>query len=221
MKRVLVLRPEPGATATVEHARRRGLDAVALPLFEIECVEWKVPAASDFDGLLLTSANALRCGGRQLQTLRSLPVYTVGNATAEAAREAGFGVADTGDAGVDRLLKSIDPKLSLLHLSGEDRRAPTTPKQAITSITVYRARLRYDLDLSSVDHCVALAHSPRAARRFAELVDKKSSITIAAISLEAAHAAGDGWAAVEAAAQPNECALLALTERLCNKAPAT
>ena len=33
MKRVLVLRPEPGASATVERARALGLDAVAVPLF--------------------------------------------------------------------------------------------------------------------------------------------------------------------------------------------
>ena len=36
MRRVLVLRPEPGASATVERARERGLDAIAAPLFEIE-----------------------------------------------------------------------------------------------------------------------------------------------------------------------------------------
>ena len=40
MRRVLVLRPEPGASATVERARRLGLDAVAIPLFEIEPVAW-------------------------------------------------------------------------------------------------------------------------------------------------------------------------------------
>ena len=65
-----------------------------------------------------------------------------------------------------------------------------------------------------------MAHSPRAARRLAELVDDKASVAIAAISREAAVAAGEGWAAVEVAAAPNDDALLALTERLCNKAPA-
>ena len=33
MNRVLVLRPEPGASLTVEKARQQGLDAVALALF--------------------------------------------------------------------------------------------------------------------------------------------------------------------------------------------
>ena len=90
MRRVLVLRPEPGATATVRQARERGLDAVAVPLFEVDPMAWEAPDPFGFDGLLLTSANALRHGGDRLQSLRGLPVYAVGDATAEAAREAGL-----------------------------------------------------------------------------------------------------------------------------------
>ena len=66
-----------------------------------------------------------------------------------------------------------------------------------------------------------MIHSPRAGRRFAELVDtNKETVAIAAISDDAAAAVGDGWAAVESADVPTDEALLALTERLCNKAPA-
>ena len=220
MTRVLVLRPEPGASATVERARKRGLDAAALPLFGIDPVEWEAPEAGGFDGLLVTSANAMRCGGVLLTDLRGLPVYAVGVATAEAARGAGFDVVSTGEAGVDRLLESIEPDLKLLHLAGEDRRIAKKPRQQITPIAVYRARTKEGIDASSVRDCVAMAHSPRAARRLAELVDDKASVAIAAISREAAVAAGEGWAAVEVAAAPNDDALLALTERLCNKAPA-
>ena len=36
MSRIVVLRPEPGASETVERAKTRGLDAVRIPLFEIE-----------------------------------------------------------------------------------------------------------------------------------------------------------------------------------------
>ena len=97
MTRVLVLRPEPGASATVDRARAMGLDAVATPLFEVEPLDWDVPEASGFDGVLLTSANALRHGGDGLQALRGLKAYAVGDATAQAAREAGFDVAATGD----------------------------------------------------------------------------------------------------------------------------
>jgi len=222
MTRVLILRPEPGASATLERARERGLDAFAIPLFEIEPVEWKAPDAASFDGLLITSANAVRSAGDRLFELRGLPVYAVGLATADAAREAGFDVASSGDAGVERLLGSIEQDLRLLHLCGEDRKEVGSGKQRIEAIPVYRSRAKGDIDLSNAKASVALIHSPRAARRFSELVaaSDKGSIAIAAISREAADAASDGWRVVESADAPTDEALLALTKRLCNKAPA-
>ncbi len=85
-------------------------------------------------------------------------------------------------------------------------------------MTVYRSRERDDVVLNDIDGSVALIHSTRAAKRFAELADRidKSAIAIAAISPEAHAAAGEGWAAAEAAASPDDEALLALAERLCN-----
>ena len=62
MKRLLVLRPEPGASATAERACGRGLDAVVISLFAIEAIEWVAPDPGGFDALLLTSANAVRFG---------------------------------------------------------------------------------------------------------------------------------------------------------------
>jgi uroporphyrinogen-III synthase len=222
MTRVLVLRPEPGASATLRRARERGLDAVAIPLFEIEPVAWQAPQPFGFDGLLLTSANAVRSGGEQLQKLRGLPVYAVGEATAEAARQGGFDIASTGDADIRRLLDSIDPDLKLLHLAGEDRVERGESSQEIRTVTVYRSRAKEDVQLRGVAESVALIHSPRAARRFAKLTDgrAKESIAIAAISLAAADAAGTGWARVEAADIPTDEALLALAERLCNNTAA-
>src|SRR5215213_3456716 len=222
MRRVLVLRPEPGASATLRRAKERGLDAVAIPLFEIEPVEWDLPEAGSFDGVLLTSANAIRHSGEQLKDLRGLRVYAVGSATAEAARDAGFDVASTGEAGVDRLLASLESALKLLHLAGEDRRTPEDARQEIRSVTVYRARAKEGVRLDDLNDSVALIHSPRAGKRFAELTAPavKRSIIIAAISDEAAQAAGEGWGAVEVADVPSDDALLALAERLCNNTPA-
>ena len=48
MTRVLVLRPEPGASATVKRARKKALDAVAIPLFEVEAISWDAPEAERF-----------------------------------------------------------------------------------------------------------------------------------------------------------------------------
>lgn len=216
MPRVLVLRPEPGASATVDRARALGLDAVSIPLFEVEPVGWQAPDASGFDGLLLTSANAVRCGGEALQRLRGLKVYAVGQATAEAARDGGFDIAASGDSGVERLLGSIEPDERLLHPCGEDRHAIDDARQPITQVVVYRAKPAQAPDLSVAVGSVALLHSPRAARRFAELVDDRGSIAIAAISTAAAKAAGSGWKSVDIADEPADAALLALAARLCN-----
>jgi uroporphyrinogen-III synthase len=219
MRRVLVLRPEPGATATVERARELGLDAIAAPLFKVEAAAWTAPHPERFDALLVTSANAVRFGGAELQRLRRLPVYAVGQATAEIARAAGFIVAGVGDEGVDRLLGTVPADLKLLHLCGEDRKDPSHARQATTPITVYRA-VQVDeprLDLNA--NVVALIHSPRAGRRFAELVKDRSAVAIAAISRAAAGTVGSGWASVETADAPTDEALLALAARLCNKPP--
>ena len=63
MTRLAVLRSEPGASDTVRKARRRGLDAISLSLFQVEPVAWEVPDIDHFDALLLTSANAVLHGG--------------------------------------------------------------------------------------------------------------------------------------------------------------
>ena len=216
MTRVLVLRPEPGASATVERARELGLKAVAIPLFEVEPVAWKAPDVSSFDGLLLTSANAVRHSGEQLGDLRGLKVYAVGTATAEAAREQGFDIAATGDSGVESLLGSIEADLKLLHLCGVDRREAEEARQEITSIEVYRARAIDAPVLPDLKDDIALIHSPRAGQRFADLVEDRSSIRIAAISEVAADVVGRDWKSVDVAQQPNDEALLALAACLCN-----
>lgn len=217
MRQVLVLRPEPGASATVAKAREYSLEASAVPLFEIKPVKWDAPEPSNFDGVLLTSANAVRQAGERLSGYRGLQAYAVGEATATAAREAGFGIASVGNSGVDRLLASIDPDLRLLHLCGEDRRTREQPKQKITAVPVYRAEAIERPELGDLSDVIALIHSPRAAARFAELVSERSAISIVAISKAAADAGGQGWRVLETADEPTDEALLALAAQLCNK----
>jgi uroporphyrinogen-III synthase len=219
MRRLVIVRPEPGASATVSSARAMGLDAFAMPLFEVEPVAWDVPDPHDFDALLLTSANAVRHGGVGLEKLRGLPVYAVGEATAEAARDAGFAIAGVGDGGVDRLLKSIPRDPRLLHLCGEHRVAPQS--RTITAAPVYRAAERPAPDgLERIAGQTVALHSPRAGARLAELVDAagidRGTIRIAAISEAASLATGGGWQSCEAAGKPDEAALLVLAARLCD-----
>jgi uroporphyrinogen-III synthase len=215
MRRVIVLRPEPGASETVARARALGLEALAVPLFAIEPVAWTRPEGA-FDGLLLTSANAVRSAGPGLEELRGLGAYAVGEATARAARGAGFDIAATGEEGVERLLGSIESDLRLLHLCGEDR-TMVTARQAITPVVVYRAAALETPELRIGDGDVVLIHSRRAGRRLGELVEDRASVAVAAISAAAADAAGGGWGAIDAAETPADDARLALAARLCNK----
>lgn len=210
-----VLRPEPGASATLHRARELGLDAFALPLFELRPLAWQAPEPAGFDGLLLTSASAVRLAGGQLFKVAGLPVHAVGAATAEAARAAGLAVATVGEAGVDALLGGLPPELRLLHLCGEERREPQAPRQRITAVPVYTAAALRDVDPAALPGALALVHSPLAGARLAELVPERDSIAVAAISQAAAAACGSGWERVEATDRPQDVALLSLALRMC------
>jgi uroporphyrinogen-III synthase len=219
MRRLFVFRPEAAARQTIVRAGELGIDAVSTPLFELEALDWEPPDPGQFDALLLTSANTIEMAGPSLDAYRALPVHAVGEGTAVAARVAGLGVATIGSGGIDSLLAEVDPKLRLLHLCGEDKREPSVEDRSITSIPIYRARERADVGrLEALSGQVAVVHSPRAARRLAELVDVASrrSIRIAAISEATAEAAGDGWEDVRVASAPNDKELLALCVRLCD-----
>ena len=218
MRRLFVFRPEPAAHRTVERARELGLEAIAIPLFELEALDWPEPDPTQFDGILLTSANAVNMGGPQLEHLRRLPVHAVGEATALAAEVAGFGIASIGQGGVEDLLESVEADAKLIHLCGEDRRRPDRPKQQISCVTVYRARtVDAPGGIERLRGQVAAVHSPRAGKRLVELVppEDRREITIAAISKAAAEAAGTGWADVRVATVPTDSALLVLARSLC------
>ena len=218
MRRVAVLRPEAGGSATLARAREIGLEAFALPLFELQSVSWALPDLSGLDALLLTSANAVRHAGAQLASCRNLPAHTVGEATAGAAREGGLNVTSVGEGGVDELLASLPANLRLLHLVGRERRAPIEPRQLIVAVPVYDAVPLPAPDLRSLKDAVALVHSPRAGGRLAELATDRSDTGIAAISPAAAAACGTGWQAIAAADRPDDAALLSLAARMCQEA---
>jgi uroporphyrinogen-III synthase len=218
MRRLFVLRPEPAARQTVRTARDLGLDVVSIPLFELEPIDWTVPDPGDFDAMLLTSANTVRMAGEALASFRTLPVHAVGEGTAVAARVAGLGLASVGNGGVDELLAEVSSNARLLHLCGEDKREPTTAGRSITSVAVYRANEMSDVSgLQALEGQTAVVHSPRAARRLAELISRgtRSTIRLAAISKATAEAAGDGWQEIRTAPVPRDTELLALALLLC------
>ena len=190
-----------------------GLKPVPCPLFEVEAVAWAAPEPRTFDFVLFTSANAPRHGGDQLASLTTLPALAVGQATAEAARAAGFRVVKTGEAGIDSLLAALPGSQRLIHLTGVEHRVAVTA-HAIETVVIYHS-IELAAPVIPSGGLVALVHSPRAAARFAEVARDRAGITIAAISAAAAAACGHGWNNVAIAEQPSDGALLALAARLC------
>lgn len=214
MRTLLLLRPEPGLSHSARRAGDLGLAVIACPLFQVEPAAWSPPDPRRYEGLLLTSANAVRHGGAGLERFKPLPVHAVGRATAEAARRAGFRVESIGDAGVEALLAAIPGAPRLLHLTGADRAGPID-LAGIDPVIVYRSIEIERPPLPTLQGLVAAVHSPRAGRRLAELTQERAATRIAAISPAAAEACGTGWEAVRVADIPDDSTLLALAARLC------
>ncbi|MGE3745064.1 MAG: uroporphyrinogen-III synthase [Sphingomonadaceae bacterium] len=227
MTRLLVLRPRPGADATVRRAQALGLDALATPIFTVEAVDWTPPDTASFDAVLMTSANAARFGGEGLSRYHSLPLFAVGVATARAAQDAGFTEVTSGaaDGAAIVALAVAQGKRRLLHLVGRDHIALDDPRAAIERRIVYASeavRALPDHARTSMDDgALVLLHSVRAAQLFGELFDaarlNRSSIMIAGLSPAICAAAGVGWASVAAAPTPDDEALLAIAARLCDQ----
>ncbi len=218
MKPLLIVRPEPRCTASVAAAKALGLNAIGVPLFAIEPVAWSRPD-EPFDAILAGSANAFRQGGPQLAGLRHLPVYAVGEATAEAAFAAGFAVARVGEGGLQQVLAGLAAPLRLLRLAGAER-VELSPPSGVELIerVVYTAVPLSFTHLPAEPTVVAL-HSAAAAQHFADECDRlglnRAQLTLVCIGPRVAAAAGSGWAAVHAAPSPTDAALLALAADLC------
>ena len=219
---LIVIRPQPGADATVRAARELGLDARAFPLFAIKSVAWNAPDPDEVDGLLIGSANAVRCAGHGLPRFFGKPAYVVGQVTAEACRYSGLTVAAIGVGGLQAVLDGIAPA-RLLRLCGRER----VPLQAPAGVTLVERIVYASNPLPFAAQLVALLgipcavalHSAEAARHFAAECDlhsvDRSHITLIAIGPRVGGAAGIGWAHVAIAASPDDAALLAQAVRLC------
>jgi uroporphyrinogen-III synthase len=121
--RILVTRPEPGASRTAERLRNAGFEAVVLPLTRIERLPFELPDGP-FDGLVVTSAQALAVVN--VSYFAALPVVAVGDTTANAARQAGFKLIETGLGSVESVValaaSTFEPNSRLLYLCGKVRR---------------------------------------------------------------------------------------------------
>ncbi len=226
---LLALRPEPGLSATLEKAEALGLAITGLALSEIRAVAWECPDPNTFDGLLIGSANAILHGDANLARLTDKPVYAVGEATATAARAAGFTVAMTGSRGLQGVLDAIPAPCHLLRIAGEEHVPLVSPAGvSFAEVIAYRS-VTLPLDpaaaLLASGEALALLHSAATASHFAAECDRlrldRARITLAALGPRIAAAAGEGWAAVHTAARPDDAALMQLVFDLCGAARST
>lgn len=219
---LIVIRPEPGCSASVGAAQELGLAAQGWPLFDVTPLPWDAPAPEKFDALLVGSANAFRHGGGALAQYRDLPVHAVGAATAAAGPGAGFAVAATGSGGLQAVLAAIPAGTRVLRLAGAERVELRPPAGVtMTERVVYASVPRPMPPLAALlaRPAAVLLHSAEAARHFAAECDRlgigRAALALATIGPRVIAAVGLGWRAIAAAAEPTEAALLAEARELC------
>lgn len=223
---LLVTRPEPEASATVEAARAAGFAALAAPLLAIRpLAPASVPPAVP-DAVLLTSARSAQLLRAALPALpAATPVFAVGPSTAEAARAAGFTrVRATGTDGQAALAAAVAAgHVRILHARGTAHRPLAVPAGVrLEPLALYRAVAARTLPVAAraalAAGAVTLLFSPRTASLFRRLAEQAGlapeGLAIAALSAAVAEAAGPGWREVAIAAAPRTAEILAVAGRM-------
>jgi uroporphyrinogen-III synthase len=239
---VLVTRPHPDDEATAGALRARGFEVLQAPMLRFEPVPFHDDADARYGAIIVTSANALRAIAPHLagSRLLKLPLFAVGEHTASAARDAGFGEVMTakGDAAVlrDLVLASVKTKqlkkaATLLYLAGADLArdlAGELGEKGFTVVThtTYRMIPASSLPREICDAFVAnrieavLHYSRRSARAFLDAA-RSGGVEISALALPqccissavASILRDAGATQVTAAAQADENALFEALSR--------
>jgi uroporphyrinogen-III synthase len=233
--KAIVTRPRDAAAALVRALADRGVDALLAPMLTI------VPAAdaarhlaerlAGAQAILFTSANGVRAFAAA-SPRRELPVLTVGDASAAAARIAGFRTVASAGGDIDDLAALVAARLSpqggaLLHAAGTTVAGDLAGKLAAQGFAVHRANLYEAIPAAALDPdaaaamrrgeaAMALFFSPRTATTFVRLAAAAgvghACRAMAAVALSPAVAAALGdlsWRTVRVAARPGQDDLLA------------
>ena len=233
--RLLITRPAEDAAPLAAELERRGHQATLEPMLGIRP---QPDAPLDLDGaqaILLTSANGARALSDR-SVGRDLPVFAVGDATARAAREAGFTQVESADGDVEALadlvIKRLDPADGrLVHVAGSAVAGDLAGRLQAGGFVVERAVLyaaepvtalsdacRDNLRAGAYDG--VLFFSPRSARAFARLArmagceDACRALTGFFLSEAVADAGDLPWRARHIAAEPTQAALLAVIDNM-------
>ena len=215
LRRVWVTRARPGADRTAGRVNALGFKPLVAPLLEIH-PRLSAPDLAGVQTLAFTSANGVAVFSA-LSGARDLPVLTVGDATAHAAREAGFATIRSADgdlAALAALIRAEASGLTILHPSAVepagDLSAAVGDAARILSLPVYEAR-ETGADAPEAWDAV-LIHSPRAGRALAASLSPEQARGRVAVAISAAAAAPVAalpFAEIRVAAAPAEDALLA------------
>lgn len=229
--RIWVTRTQPEAEATAGRLRALGHAPLTAPVLEVR----ELPGEIDLrrvGALAFTSRNGVAAFAAR-HADRSLPVFAVGASTEAAARGSGFADVVSGDGDVLALAELIaarhDPARGhILHpsaaepaqdLAGALRRrgvkARRQPLYETVPLPLAKA-VAAALSAEPVEIDAVLAHSPRAARRLAELLegraDTRGLIALCISPAAAEPLAGLDLQEIRVAQFPNEASLLKLAD---------
>ncbi len=230
--RVLITRPEEDAHALAAALRARGHESLLEPLLRIEPAAG-VPSPLDLDGvqaILFTSANGVRAFAR-LSQRRDLPVFAVGDASAQVARDAGFTQVASASGDVEDLARLAAARLepgdgALYHgagsrLAGDLKERLEGAGFTLRRVVLYQAHTASDLSqatrtaLSAGKIDAVTFFSPRTAQTFVKLA-QQAELAVACAALDAVCLSTAvarklrvlPWRNVRIAARPSQDALL-------------
>jgi len=120
--RLLVTRSRADVPRVVEALRVIGIRALVEPLITIQPVASALSGLVGVQAVLATSANGARALAN-VEVRRDIPLFAVGDATAECAREAGFKFVESAAGDVESLAQLVRGRLdpaagALLHAAG-------------------------------------------------------------------------------------------------------
>jgi uroporphyrinogen-III synthase len=220
MTRVLITRPEPGATRTLNALLAKGIKANAVPLTEIRALSFDIPTG-EFDALIVTSQNAVVFGNSILTYYDDKPVFTVGKRTAESLQNHPVSSwAETAEALLPKILTQAPKRL--LYICGQTRRPELElgVKAAgiqIEAVEIYsavpteNASERLERFFKRTKNSMVLFHAPSAADAFVSAINLHSlSDTTRFLCLSAAiatHLPAEWQYRVSIADRPDENAM--------------
>ena len=237
--RALVTRPRESAAAVCAALAARGIAPVLEPLLEVrfaaDGAAVLAPLLEGAQAVLFTSANGARAFAAATAR-RDIPAFAVGEASAAAAREAGFATVESAGGDVADLAVLVRRRLApgrgaLVHAAARTVAGDLAGTLGAQGFTVRRAVLYEAVTAMALspataallaERAVALAlfFSPRTAGCFVRLARAaglgEAAGAIVALALSPAVAAAlepVPWRAVRVAPAPSEAALLAALDR--------